>query len=81
MTECKLASTSLLSGIMLTNVNSPSLPEETKEIEDIPYHKALGSLMWLQVTTHLDLFFLINLLSCFAHNPGKAYWNALKQVL
>jgi len=45
MTECKLVSTSLLSGIMLTNDNSSSLPEETKEIEDIPYYKALGSLM------------------------------------
>ena len=30
---------------MLTNDDSPSLPEETKEVEDIPYYKALGLLI------------------------------------
>ena len=73
MTKCKLASTPLLPEIMLTNNNSFSLLEKTKEMENIPYHKALGSLIWLQVTTHPDLFFLINLLLCFAHNLDKAY--------
>jgi len=66
---------------MLTNDDSPSSPKETKEMEDIPYYKALGLLIWLQDTTHPDLFFSINLLSCFTYNPGKAYWNTLKLVL
>lgn len=66
---------------MLNNDDSPSSPKKTKEMEDISYYKALGLLIWLQDTTHPDLFFSINLLSCFAHNPGKAYWNTLKLVL
>lgn len=47
MTECKPASTPLPPGIMLTNDDSPSLLEKTKEIEDILYCKALRLLMWL----------------------------------
>jgi len=27
------------------------------------------------------LFFSVNLLACFAHNPGKPHWSALKHVL
>ena len=41
----------------------------------------LGSLIWLQVTTYSDLSFLVKLLLHFAHNLGKAHWNALKQVI
>jgi len=37
--------------------------------------------MWLQVATRLDLAFSVNILAHFAHNPGKAYWNALKHIL
>ena len=45
MTKCKLVFTLLLLGIMLINNDSFSLSEETKEIEDVSYHKALKSLM------------------------------------
>jgi len=33
------------------------------------------------VATRPDLSYTVNLLSCFAHNPGQAHWNALKHVL
>jgi len=45
MTKCKLVFILLLLGIMLTNDDSFSSSEETKEIEDISYHKVLESLM------------------------------------
>jgi len=51
MTKCKPVSTPLLPGIKLTNNDSPNLPEETKEIEDVLYYEILGSLIWLQVIT------------------------------
>jgi len=47
ITEYKPASTLLQLEIMLTNDDSPSLLEKTKEIEDILYCKALRSLIWL----------------------------------
>ena len=50
-------------------------------MEDILYCKTLRLLIWLQVTTHSDLSFSVNLLSCLTHNTGKGHQNALKQVL
>jgi len=45
ITEYKLVFISLLPEIILTNNDIPSSPEKTKEIEDVLYCEALGSLM------------------------------------
>ena len=45
------------------------------------YQEAPGSLIWLQVVTRLDLSFAVNLLSCFATNPERAYWKAMKHTM
>jgi len=37
--------------------------------------------MWLQVAIQPDLSYVVNILSCFAYNPGKPYWNTIKHVL
>jgi len=50
-------------------------------MKNIPYHKALGLLMWLQVATRPDLLFAVNILSQFTHNPRKPHWNMLKHIL
>jgi len=50
-------------------------------MKKIPFHKALGLLMWLQVAIRPDLTFSVNMLACFAHNPGIVHWNGLKHVL
>jgi len=81
MSECSPSTTPLLSGLLLSAKDCPNTPEEVYEMKDIPYREALGSLMWLQVTTRLNLSFAINLLTRFAHNPGKPHWIALKHVL
>jgi len=73
--------TPLPCGLSLLTKDCLSTPAEVEEMKRILYCEALGSLMWLQVTTQLDLSFPVNLLSHFAHNPGRVYWNALKYVL
>ena len=50
-------------------------------MKKIPYHKVLRLLMWLQVVTWPNLSFTVNYLSCFAANPGKAHWNAMKHAM
>ena len=59
----------------------PSIPDEIDEMKNMPFCEALGSLMWSQVATRPDLAYSINKLACFAHNPGKTHWNALKHML
>jgi len=81
ITEAKSCSTPLPPGITLSIKDSPETQDEKDEMKRVPYHKALGSLMWLQATTHPDLSYTVNLLSRFAHNPRQAHWNMLKHAL
>lgn len=81
MDECLPSTTPLPSSLTLSAKDCPTTPEEVYEMKDIPYREALELLMWLQVATRPDLSFSINLLACFAHNPGKPHWSALKHVL
>jgi len=81
MAEAKSRSTPLPPGITLSIKDSLETQDEADEIKGVPYRKALGSLMWLQVATCPDLSYTVNLLSHFAHNPGQAHWNALKHAL
>jgi len=68
MSKCIPVLTILLPELMLSSDNCPTITQEAKEMKNIPYYKALGSLMWLQVATWLDLFYTVNILSCFTHN-------------
>lgn len=46
-----------------------------------PYREALGSIMYLMVTTRPDLAYIISVLSQFASKPNKIHWNGIKLVL
>jgi len=50
-------------------------------MKNIPFCEALELLMWLQVATRPNITFSVNKLACFAHNPEKTHWNALKHVM
>jgi len=75
------ATTSLSPGLILSIEDCPITPDEADEMKDIPFCKALGLLMWLQVATRPDLAFSVNKLAHFSYNPGRAHWNALKHIL
>jgi hypothetical protein len=46
----------------------------------MPYHKAIGSLMYAAVATCPDIAFAVSYLSQFLENPGEAHWEAAKRV-
>jgi len=81
ITSYSPATTPLPPGIILSIEDCPATPDEENKMKDTLFWKALGLLMWLQVTTRLDLAFSVNILARFAHNPGKAHWNTLKHIL
>ena len=67
-------------------VNTPMLPSATYSKEDcpandtkhacmarVPYHEAIGSLMYASVATHPDITFAVSTLSQFLDNPGEAH--------
>ena len=81
ISHCILLLTPFPPGILLSMDDCPATPQEINKIKSTPYYEALGSLMWLQVAMYPDLSFIVNILSCFSHNPGKPYWNTLKYAL
>lgn len=81
MDKCSPKSTPLPPALTLTTNDCPSTPGEVDEMKNTPYWEALGSLMWLQVTTQPDISYAVTLLSHFAHNPGKLHWIAAKHTL
>ena len=60
---------------------SPKMDSEKKEMRDKPYWPILGSVMWGQLATCLDLSFAVSLLTHFQANPGVEHWNALMHVI
>jgi len=70
---CSPLTTPLPYELSLSTKDCPTNISEAKEMREVPYQEALRSLIWMQVAIQPDLSFLVNLLACFAHNPGKAH--------
>ena len=50
-------------------------------VNQTEYQSAIGTLMYLVVSTRLDIAFAVNNLACFSSNPQKEHWTALKRTL
>ena len=60
---------------------APKTPDEQKQIAQVPYSSAVGSLMYVMMCTRLDISFAIGLVNRFQSNLGLAYWKAVKWIL
>ena len=60
---------------------SPRTDSEKRTMDDKPYWSVLGSVMWGQLATCLDLSFSVSLLAWFQANPGIKHWNALMHII
>ena len=59
----------------------PITSKEKEEMAKVPYRQAIGSLMYLMVSTRPDLAYPLQILSRYGNNPGMLHWKALKKVL
>jgi hypothetical protein len=50
-------------------------------MERIPYASAVGSLMYAQTCTRLDISFAVGMLDRYQSNPGMDHWKATKKVM
>ncbi|KAF8831255.1 hypothetical protein HHX47_DHR1000495 [Lentinula edodes] len=61
--------------------SSKPLPADEKAfMEDKPYRAVVGSVLWAQVCTRLDLAFAGSLLARYQLNPGWAHWECVEWV-
>ena len=81
MLDAKGRETPVESGVKLSVQMSPKTEEERTAMEQIPYRKAVGSLMYLMVSTRPDLAAAVGRVSRFGENPGPEHWRAVKWIL
>jgi hypothetical protein len=79
--DAKSTQTPMEPGTQLSIEQSPSMVAEAQAMQDIPYQRAIGSLMYMATSTRPDLVFPVVTLSQFMHNPGRPHWEATKCAL
>ena len=78
--DAKPVSTPMDVNIRLTSAQSPSTTEEFAKMRNIPYHEAVGSLMYASLGTRPDITFAVQTVSRFSSKPGIAHWEAVKWI-
>lgn len=68
-------------GLVLGPHQCPKTPEEFKEMENVPYVRGVGKLMYYYVATRPQIGYIIRVLAQFMSNPGRVHWEALKRVI
>lgn len=80
MTDCNSVITPLELGQGISKEMEPKTEKEVEMMSKIPYRGAIGSLLYLTLTTRPDLSYAVNLLSRYCENPGPKHWGAVKRI-
>ena len=54
---------------------------ERDRMKVVPYFSVVGSLMYVQVCTCLDIAFVVGVLGKYLSDPGQSHWKVAKKVL
>ena len=64
----------------LSKSQSPSKTKDIIKMKNVPYCKAVGSLMYAAMGTRPDIVFATSTVAQFLDNPGWAHWEAVKRI-
>ncbi|KAL7278120.1 hypothetical protein ACG7TL_008091 [Trametes sanguinea] len=78
--NCDPVGTPMDPGLRLSADMGPSTPSAAREMQDVPYGQAVGSLFYLAVATRPDIARTVGNLARFSKNPGMAHWKAVKHL-
>ncbi|XP_074342901.1 secreted RxLR effector protein 161-like [Apium graveolens] len=81
MKDCAQISTLVAKGDKFSLKQSPKNDLEGKEMQNIPYASAIGSLMYAQVCTRPDLALIVGMLSRYTSKSGMDHWIAIKRIM
>ena len=81
MTDCSSRSTPINECEPLSESMCPTTYTEHLEMRNIPYREAIGSIMYLAVSTRPDISKAVSNVSKYLQNPGPAHWMAVKRIL
>jgi len=60
---------------------SPKNDEEHTHMKNVPYLEAVGSVMYLAMTTQPNIAYAMGKLARFGSNPRPEHWHAVKYLL
>jgi hypothetical protein len=78
--DVKPVSTPMDPSTPLTKSQSPSTLADIAKMKNVPYHEAVGSLMYASMGTRPDITFAVSTVAQFLENPGAAHWEAVKRI-
>ncbi|KAL0458871.1 UNVERIFIED_CONTAM: Retrovirus-related Pol polyprotein from transposon TNT 1-94 [Sesamum latifolium] len=81
MTTAKPTPVPLAAHFQLCKNQSPNSETEKERMKIFPYSNAIGSVMYLMVSTRPDIAYAVSCLSKFMSNAGMPHWEALKWLL
>lgn len=81
MENAKSVNVPLAGHFILSKSQCPQSESELKEMENVSYSNAIGSIMYLMVSTRPDLAYALSCLSRYMSNPGMLHWQAVKWLL
>ncbi|KAA0062197.1 gag/pol protein [Cucumis melo var. makuwa] len=68
-------------GIYLSKEQCSKTPQEVKDMSNIPYASAVGSLMYVMLCTRPDICYSVGIASKYQSNPKRDHWTAVKNIL
>jgi len=80
LSDCTPVKTPMEPGLRLSKDMAPKTPEEEAQMKGTPYMNAVGSLMYLAITTRPDIAYAVGVLCRFNQNPGVIHWKAVKHL-
>jgi hypothetical protein len=78
MSDAKPVDVPLAAHFVLSKDMCPKSKSEINKMRSVPYSNAIGSVMYLMISTRPDIAYAVSCLSRYMSNPGMAHWNALK---
>jgi hypothetical protein len=81
MDECNSMPTPMSSVDKLSKDLSPKTEDEKLEMKNIPYREAVGSLMYLMISSRPDIAYAMGAVSRYLDCPGKQHWHAVKRIM
>ena len=80
MGECVPVKTPMETHFKIDHDKESMSTDEIIEMKDTPYSEAIGSLMYLMVSTRPDIAYAISVLSRYSSCPSRRHWKGVKRV-
>ncbi|KAK6158246.1 hypothetical protein DH2020_005560 [Rehmannia glutinosa] len=81
MLDSKPVNVPLAGHFLLSKEQCPKTDHDVNSMKNVPYSNAIGSVMYLMVSTRPDIAYSVSCLSRYMSNPGIIHWNAVKWLL